>query len=105
MLEDYFDVIGPYTIHIKGHRIGIEHVVEHYLDGYSPEQIAQEFPGLSLEAIYTTIAYYLRHKADIDAYLARQAAWVEQRMREAEQEEQPPVVQRLRALQAERIER
>ena len=100
-LEDYFDFIGPNSIRIKGHRIGIEHVIERYHDGYSPEQIAQEFPGLSLEKIYATITYYLHKKTEVDGYLARLAALVEQRMREADAQEPSPVVQRLRRLQAQ----
>jgi uncharacterized protein (DUF433 family) len=72
-LQDYFETVAPGAVRIKGHRIGIEHIVRHYYEGYSPEQIAQEFPGLSLEKIYATIAYYLHNKAEIDDYMARLA--------------------------------
>ena len=99
-LEDYFDFLGPNEIRLKGHRIGIEHVVEYFQDGSSPEQIAQAFPGLSLEKIYATITYYLHNQAAVDAYLARQEAIVEQSMHEQEAQEPPPVVKRLRALKA-----
>ncbi len=101
-LEDYFDFLGPNEIRIKGHRIGIEHVIELYHEGYIPERIAQTFPGLSLEKIYATITYYLHNRDEIDAYLARQAAIVEQALREYEAREPSPVVKRLRALKAER---
>ena len=102
-LEDYLDFVNPDIIRLKGHRIGIEHVVERYRDGYSPEQIAQEFPGLSLEQVYATITYYLHNKVEVDAYLARLDAATVQRMRQADAEE-PPVVKRLRALRAQRAE-
>lgn len=101
-LEDYFDFLGPNEIRLKGHRIGIEHVVEYFQDGSSPEQIAQAFPGLSLEKIYATITYYLHNQAAVDAYLSRQEAIVEQSMYEQEAQEPPPVVKRLRALKARR---
>ncbi len=83
-LEDYFEFLSPTAIRLKGHRIGIEHVIELYHDGYIPERIAQTFPGLSLEKIYATITYYLHNRDAIDAYLARQAAIVEQALRENE---------------------
>ena len=103
-LEDYLDFVNPDIIRLKDHRIGIEHVVERYRDGYSPEQIAQDFPGLSLEHVYATITYYLHNKVEVDAYLARLEAATAQRMCQADAEEPPPVVKRLRALRAQRAE-
>jgi uncharacterized protein (DUF433 family) len=38
-------------------------VARAFEDGASPEQIAQDYPSLSLEA-YGAIAYYLRHRAE-----------------------------------------
>ena len=35
----------------------------------SPEEIAYDFPTVGLGNIYATIAYYLRHQAEVDAYL------------------------------------
>jgi uncharacterized protein (DUF433 family) len=102
LLEDFFDFLGPNEIRIKGHRIGIEHVIGRYHDGDSPEQIALTFPGLSLEKIYATIAYYLHNQTEIDGYLARQAALIAQEMREYDAREPSPVMKRMRALHAER---
>lgn len=68
-LEDCFDVQGLDVIRIKGHRIGLEHVIERYHEGYSAEEIGQEFPGLEL--IYAAITYYLLNRAELDAYVAR----------------------------------
>jgi uncharacterized protein (DUF433 family) len=70
-LEDYLDFQGPDVVRIKGHRIGLEHIVERYQEGYSPEEIGLDFPGLSLEKIYGVIAYYLHNQADVDAYIER----------------------------------
>jgi uncharacterized protein (DUF433 family) len=102
-LEDYLDFQGPDVIRIKGHRIGLEHIVERYWDGFSPEQIAQDFPGLSLEKIYAVIAYYLHNRAEIDAYIARTNAEHERRMREYDAQEPSPAMKRLRALQAQKV--
>src|SRR5678815_1334230 len=70
-LEEYLDIQGPYVVRIKGHRIGLEHIVEYYQEGFSPEEIALDFPGLSLEKIYAVITYYLHNQNEIDAYMAR----------------------------------
>jgi uncharacterized protein (DUF433 family) len=99
-LEDYFDFMGPDTIRLKGHRINLEHVIRYYNEGYSPEQIAQEYPGLSLEVIHAAITYYLHNKADVDAMLAR----INERSERAYHEwstspaSYAPVVQRMRVL-------
>lgn len=103
-LEDYFDFLGPNIIRIKGHRINLEDIVDYYREGYSPEQIAQEFPGLSLEKIYVTIAYYLHNKAEIDAYMVRLAKRIEEEIREEETQEPPPVVQRIRILKTQQTQ-
>ena len=103
-LEDYFDFQSPNIIRIKGHRINLEDIVDYYREGYSPEQLAQEFPGLSLEKIYVTIAYYLHNKAEIDAYMVRLAKRIEEEIREEETQEPPPVVQRIRILKMQQTQ-
>ena len=60
LLEEYFDFLNPDDIRIKGHRIGIDNVIDYYLQGCHPEQIQDYFPTLSLEQIYATITYYLK---------------------------------------------
>ena len=42
-LEDYFEFLDPDDIRIKGHRIGIDDVIKYYLDGYSPDQILENY--------------------------------------------------------------
>ena len=73
-LESYFDFLSPDDIRVRGHRIGIDDILGLYLEGYSADEIATQFPTLSLEQIYVTITYYLQHRAELDAYLARLAA-------------------------------
>ena len=96
--------MGPNTIRIKGHRLGIEDVLELYEDGNSPEQIALEFPGLNLEQIHATITYYWHNKREIDAYMSRLDKLTEQSIHEEAQKEVPIVVQRIRDLQAKQIQ-
>ncbi len=103
-LEDYFDLLAPDDIRLKGSRIGIESILYEYIHrAQTPEVIATRFPTLSLEQIYATILYYLQNREKIDAYLTD---WLEygRRMREEQDRNPPPVVVRLRALKAERRE-
>ena len=101
-LEDYFEFEGD-AIRIKGHRIWLEHILDYYLSGYRPEEIAREFPGLSLEKVYVAITYYQAHHAEVDAYLIRVD---EQKERDYQESlKQPsPLRDRLKALKAQRIE-
>lgn len=101
-LEEYFEFLSPDDIRIKGHRIGIDDVLYYYLDGYTPEEIAAQLPTLSLEEIHATITYYLHNRAEVDAYLARLAAWREEQYQQWAANP-PPIVQRLRALKAQRV--
>jgi hypothetical protein len=49
--------------------VGIETVLDDYLSGSSPEEIAARYRGLSLEQVYAVITYYLHHRPKMDAYL------------------------------------
>ena len=70
-LEDYFDFLSAGDIRIKGHRVGIEHVLfEYVFRAKTPEEIHKRFPTLTLEQIYATILYYLRNRRAADKYLA-----------------------------------
>jgi uncharacterized protein (DUF433 family) len=101
-LEDYFTTFAPNDIRLKGTRIGIETVLYDFIHrGDAPEAIAARYPSLTLEQVYATITYYLHDKDAVGAYLA---AWLEhgRRMREAQERDLPPVLERLRRVAAER---
>lgn len=50
-------------------RVSLDSVVYAFLNGQSPESIAQSFPVLSLEQVYGAITYYLAHQGEVDTYL------------------------------------
>jgi uncharacterized protein (DUF433 family) len=102
-LEDYFDILSPDDIRLKGHRIGIEDVLDYYLEGYTPEEVVANLPTLSLEEIHATITYYLHNRAEIDAYLTRLDNWREQRYQEGLTSPSP--AQRIQKLKAERAKK
>jgi uncharacterized protein (DUF433 family) len=78
-------------------RVMLDSVVAAFHQGHSPETIKQQYPALTLEEVYGSIAYYLAHAAEVEAYLKRQdAVWQQWKARS---EAQPnAVVERLRAL-------
>lgn len=59
---------------VTGTRVSLNSIVYLFLDGRSPESIAQSYPALTLEQVYGVLAYYLAHRPEIDAVLARQEA-------------------------------
>lgn len=64
---------------IAGHRIRVmDIVVLHERWGFSPDQIADQYPGITLGDVYAALAYYHDHPADIAAEFAREAVVAEQ---------------------------
>lgn len=100
-LEDYFDMLAPDDIRIRGHRIGIETVLDAYLHrGMTAEQIQEEYPSLTLEEVYATILYYLHNREQVTDYMANWIRYCEES--EAEARRKPsPSAQRLLAIRAE----
>lgn len=111
-LEEYFTSetvatkFGPVeAIRIKGHRIGIEDVLDPFNAGVPPDVIHQKYyPSLRLEEIYATITYYLHNQEKIDAYLRRGEEVADAYYQEHLQKEPSPVIKRMRALRAQKLE-
>ncbi|MGL5940522.1 MAG: DUF433 domain-containing protein [Waterburya sp.] len=101
-LEDYFDFQSADDIRIKGHRIGIEDVLNYYLEGFTPEEINANLPTLSLEEIHATITYYLHQRSQVDFYLKKLQENREQNYQKFNSNP-PAIVQKLRRIKAERI--
>jgi uncharacterized protein (DUF433 family) len=55
-------------------RVLLDLVIYAYWRGATPETITQSYPSLSLEEVYLALGYYLRHRAELDAYLREQEA-------------------------------
>ena len=54
-LTSIFEFVNPELIRIKGTRVGIEIVIEKFLDGANPEEIRRHHPHLTLKQIYGAI--------------------------------------------------
>lgn len=73
------------VVRIGSTRVSLDVVVEAFREGASAEEILLRYSGLNLPDIYSTIAYYLRHQAEVDAYLAEEDVEAEAVRREAEE--------------------
>lgn len=57
------------VVRIGNTRVMLERVVYAFDDGASAEEIAARFPALTLADVHASLAYILRHRAAIDAYM------------------------------------
>lgn len=58
------------ALRIGSTRVLLEMVIQAFQDGATPEEIVQRYSTLSLPDVYAVITYYLRHRSEIEAYLA-----------------------------------
>ena len=58
------------TIRVSGTRVTLDTIILHYQGGESAEYIAGSYP-VPLADVHHVIAYYLRHKKDVDEYLEK----------------------------------
>ena len=84
---------------LEGTRISLDSVVYSFLNGESPESIAQNFPLLSLEQVYGAIAFYLANRELVDDYLKKNEVEF-QRLHQSCREKSPLLYQKLKAAQA-----
>jgi uncharacterized protein (DUF433 family) len=66
-----YDADGVLCVH--GTRVRLDTVVGAFQLGATAEEIAQQYPAVDLAAAYAVIAFYLRRRPEVDAYLAAQA--------------------------------
>ena len=86
---------------VVGTRISLDSVVYSFLDGESPESIAQNFPLLSLEQVYGAIAFYLANQEFVDAYLEADEAEF-QRLQKSCREKSPLLYKKLKTAQVQK---
>jgi len=59
---------------IAGTAVTVRRIVIWYKLGYSPEEIADEIPHLSLAKVYAALTYYHTNKETIEAEIIAEAA-------------------------------
>lgn len=78
--------------------VTVETVLWTFQQGSTPEDIVDQYPSLVLADVYEVIAYYLRHRDEVDAYLAERDRHYHQTMEQLRRElPSSPLQQRLRA--------
>jgi uncharacterized protein (DUF433 family) len=58
------------VVRVAKTRVTLDTVVTAFLEGCMPEEIGEQYPSLQLSDIYLVIGYYLRHRDEVQAYLA-----------------------------------
>jgi uncharacterized protein (DUF433 family) len=58
------------ALRVGDSRVLLELVIRAFQDGATPEAIIQRYSTLVLPDVYTVIAYYLRHRSEVEGYLA-----------------------------------
>lgn len=59
------------VIQVGGTRVMLDTVVAVFKQGATAEEIVHRFPSLKLADVYATIAFYLNHEQEVEAYLQR----------------------------------
>ncbi len=57
------------TIRIGSSRVTLDTLVGQFNLGETPQKIAENFPTLDLADIYSALAYYIRHRDEVDEYV------------------------------------
>jgi hypothetical protein len=86
---------------VEGTRISLDSVIYSFLNGDSPENIAQNFPLLSLEQVYGAVTFYLANQESVDGYLKAGEAEF-RRLQESCREKNPLLYQKLKIAQAQK---
>lgn len=66
------------TARIGGTRLKVKHLVaERLANGWSPEEVAWQHEGVTLAQVYSALAYYEDHRAQIEAEIAADVEFAE----------------------------
>jgi uncharacterized protein (DUF433 family) len=90
-------------VRVGGTRVTLDTVVAVFKQGATAEEIVHRYPSLKLADVYASIAFYLNHQQEVEAYL-KQRQQQAQEIRQMNQARFDPQGLRDRLL-ARRIER
>jgi uncharacterized protein (DUF433 family) len=57
------------VVRVGGTRVTLDTVVTAFQQGAAAEEIAEQYPSVALSDVYAAIAFYLRHRSEVEAYL------------------------------------
>src|SRR5438309_1719546 len=61
------------TVRVGKSRVSLDVIVEQYENGMSPEDMVRAYDTLALADVHAAIAYYLRYRDEVTAYLNQRA--------------------------------
>ncbi|MEK7409136.1 MAG: DUF433 domain-containing protein [Acidobacteriota bacterium] len=59
------------VLRVRGTRVTLESVVAAFKDGATAEEIAEQYPSVSLADVYQVVGYYLRHSTELESYFTQ----------------------------------
>lgn len=62
------------AIHVAGTRVTLDILAEAFNEGATAEEMAQQYPSLSLADVYSVLGYLLRHQEEVAGYLDARAS-------------------------------
>ena len=72
------------VLRVGDSQVLLDIVIREFNNGADPEGIAHGYPTLDLADVYAVIAYYLRHRKEVDEYLQTRRAEAERLRQEIE---------------------
>ncbi len=95
------------TIRVGQSRITLDVLLDYSRQGASPEQLAspQYFPTLNLSDVHGALAYYHRHRAELDEYLRQRQEEADRLQKEIETANAPFLAQMKARLEITRIQK
>ena len=70
-LPEFLDRDRYGEIRLRGHRIGLDHVVFCHTRGESVAEIANRFPSLAPALVDAVVSFYEANREEVDAYVAQ----------------------------------
>jgi uncharacterized protein (DUF433 family) len=77
------------VVRVGGTHVTLDTVIAAFNEGATAEEIVQQYPSLGLADVYAVIAYYLRRRDDVEAYLAERQQHADQVRRQNEARHDP----------------
>ena len=72
------------VLRVTGSRVTLDSIVAQFKSGATAEQIQEDFPSVTLNDIYSLIAYYLQQSPAVEDYLREQSQAAKEVRRELE---------------------
>lgn len=66
------------VIRVGKTRVTLDSLITAFNDGATAEEIAQQYPAVSLADVYAVIAYYLKRRSEVEPYLGQRRQYAEQ---------------------------